>query len=93
MFRLDLVFAEHIEHIRGIRNGAGIDIVGIGSDYDGVDTLPTGLEDVSKFPDLIAALIETGKWTEEDIKKLLGENLLRVLRATEKVRTWACFKG
>ncbi|XP_071786145.1 dipeptidase 1-like isoform X2 [Asterias amurensis] len=77
---------QHIEHIRGISNGKGIDIVGIGGDYDGVGTLPTGLEDVSKYPDLIAALIEKGTWTEEDIKKLLGENLLRVFRATEKVR-------
>ncbi|XP_038078089.1 dipeptidase 1-like isoform X2 [Patiria miniata] len=76
---------EHIEHIRDINNGAGIDIVGLGSDYDGVGTLPTGLEDVSKFPDLIAALIDRG-WTEEQIKKLLGENLLRVFRDTEKVR-------
>ncbi|XP_022096155.1 dipeptidase 1-like isoform X2 [Acanthaster planci] len=76
---------EHIEYIRGIENGAGIDIVGLGSDYDGVGTLPTGLEDVSKFPDLITALIDRG-WTEEEIKKLLGENLLRVFRETERVR-------
>ena len=52
----------------------------------GLTRLPTGLEDVSKYPDLIAALIEKGTWSEEDIKKLLGENLLRVFRATEKVR-------
>ncbi|HEV7364988.1 MAG TPA: dipeptidase [Gemmatimonadales bacterium] len=71
--------ADHIEHVRDV---AGIDHVGIGSDFDGIDTVPQGLEDVSKFPELFAELIRRG-WTDSDLKKLAGQNLLRVLRAAE----------
>ncbi|XP_072014131.1 dipeptidase 1-like [Amphiura filiformis] len=74
--------ADHIEHIRDI---CGIDCVGIGGDYDGVETVPEGLEDVSKYPDLIAHLIDRG-WGNTDIKKLIGDNLLRVFRDVEQVR-------
>jgi membrane dipeptidase len=71
--------ADHIEHVRQV---AGIDHVGIGSDFDGIDTVPEGLEDVSKFPSLFAELIRRG-WSDRDLKKLAGQNLLRVLRAAE----------
>ena len=71
--------ADHIEHVRQV---AGVDHVGIGSDFDGIDYVPVGLEDVSKFPDLFAELIRRG-WTDADLKKLAGQNLLRVLRQAE----------
>jgi membrane dipeptidase len=71
--------ADHIEHVRDV---AGIEHVGIGSDFDGIDTVPQGLEDVSKFPELFAELIRRG-WSDSDLKKLAGQNLLRVLRAAE----------
>ena len=71
--------ADHIEHVRDV---AGIDHVGIGSDFDGIDTVPQGLEDVSKFPELFAELIRRG-WSDADLKKLAGQNLLRVLHAAE----------
>ena len=71
--------ADHIEHVRKI---AGVDHVGIGSDFDGMGLGPIGLEDVSKFPALFAELIRRG-WTDADLKKLAGENLLRVLRQAE----------
>jgi len=71
--------ADHIEHVRKI---AGVDHVGIGSDFDGMGQGPIGLEDVSKFPALFAELIRRG-WSDADLKKLAGENLLRVLRQAE----------
>ena len=58
---------------------AGIDHVGIGSDFDGVSGPPNGLDDVSKMPVLIAVLMERG-YTERNLKKILGENHLRVIR-------------
>src|SRR6266853_1139469 len=73
--------ADHIEHIRQV---AGIDCVGLGSDFDGITEVPVGLEDVSKFPDLIAELLRRG-WSEPDGKKVAGLNALRVLRAAERV--------
>jgi membrane dipeptidase len=71
--------ADHIEHVRQI---AGVDHVGIGSDFDGIDTVPIGLEDVSKFPQLFAELIRRG-WSDGDLKKLAGQNLLRAFRSAE----------
>ena len=71
---------DHIDHMVAL---AGIDHVGIGSDYDGVgDTLPVGLKDVSTFPNLIEGLLRRG-YSEEDIRKILGENTLRVWAAVE----------
>ena len=58
--------------------------MGLGSDFDGITEVPVGLEDVSKFPDLIAELLRRG-WSEADVSKLAGLNALRVLRATERV--------
>lgn len=72
---------DHFDHVIDL---AGIDHVGIGSDFDGVgDTLPTGLKDVSYFPKLIQGFLQRG-YSEEDIRKILGENLLRVWLAVEK---------
>jgi membrane dipeptidase len=71
--------ADHIEHVRKV---AGVNHVGVGSDFDGIDTVPEGLEDVSKFPQLFAELIRRG-WSDGDLKKLAGGNLLRALRASE----------
>jgi membrane dipeptidase len=75
--------ADHIDHIRQI---AGVDHVGLGSDFDGITEVPDHLEDVSKFPDLIAELLRRG-WTEADVKKLAGLNILRVMRDAERVAT------
>ena len=73
--------ADHIDHIRKV---AGIDHIGIGSDFDGIDgQAPTGLEDVSKFPNLTRALLERG-YSADDVRKIYGGNLLRVMRAVEK---------
>ena len=71
--------ADHIEHVRKV---AGADHVGIGSDFDGIDTVPVGLEDVSRFPELFAELIRRG-WSDTDLKKLAGQNVLRALRGAE----------
>jgi membrane dipeptidase len=71
--------ADHIEHVRQV---AGVDHVGIGSDFDGIDSTPEGLEDVSKFPELFAELIRRG-WSDADLKKLAGQNLLHAFRAAE----------
>ena len=73
--------ADHIEHIRDV---AGVDHVGLGSDFDGISSVPQGLENVSKFPDLVAELLRRG-WKAEDVKKVVGLNALRVLRDAEKV--------
>jgi membrane dipeptidase len=72
---------DHLEYIAGV---AGIDHVGIGSDYDGIDVLPTGLEDVSTYPRITVELLRRG-WKEPDIRKVLGENALRVLAANDIV--------
>jgi membrane dipeptidase len=71
----------HIEHVRAV---AGIDHVGIGGDYMGGEAMPEGLEDVSGYPRLFAALADRG-WSRADVAKLAGENTLRVLRAAEDV--------
>ena len=74
--------ADHIDHVVAL---AGIDHVGIGSDFDGVgDSLPTGLKDVSQYPNLIAALLARG-YSEEDIIKIGWGNVARVWRAVEAV--------
>jgi membrane dipeptidase len=74
--------ADHIEHVRRV---AGVDHVGIGSDFDGTDNqLPVGLEDVSTFPALLAELSRRG-WSEEDLRKVAGENTLRVMTVAERV--------
>ncbi len=73
--------ADHIEHVRQV---AGVDHVGIGSDFDGIESGPEGLEDVSTFPALFAELIRRG-WNDEDLRKLARGNLLRAFRQAEAV--------
>jgi membrane dipeptidase len=73
--------ADHIEHIRKV---AGVDHVGYGSDFDGIDCAPRGLEDVSQFPALTAELLRRG-WTDADVEKVIGLNVLRVMRQAEQV--------
>lgn len=73
--------ADHIDHARSV---AGIDHVGIGSDFDGVSKLPEGLEDVSKYPALLAELLRRG-YSEADVEKIASRNILRVLAESEKV--------
>jgi membrane dipeptidase len=72
---------DHIEHIIKV---AGIDHVGLGSDYDGINTVPKQLEDVSCYPNITQELLNRG-YSKEDILKVLGGNLLRVFREVEKV--------
>jgi membrane dipeptidase len=71
----------HVEHVRDV---AGIDHVGLGGDYDGTDWLPEGLEDVTGYPRLLAALAERG-WSADDLAKLTCRNVLRTMRAAEDV--------
>jgi len=74
--------ADHIDHVVQL---VGIDHVGLGSDFDGVgDSLPTGLKDVSQYPNLIRVLLERG-YSDEDVTKILSGNLIRVWRAVEAV--------
>ncbi|HVF39277.1 MAG TPA: dipeptidase [Gemmatimonadaceae bacterium] len=75
--------ANHIEHIRKV---AGIDHIGIGGDFDGISITIQGLEDVSKYPALFAELAHRG-WSDGDMKKLAGENILRALTKAEEVST------
>ena len=72
--------ADHIEHIVRV---AGLDCVGIGSGFDGVELVPDGLEDVSCYPAITTELLARG-WIEDDIRKVLGENAMRVIRAAEE---------
>jgi membrane dipeptidase len=73
--------ADHIDHIRQV---AGIDHVGIGADYEGFTGPPEGLEDVSKYPELLLELRRRG-YTPAEIKQVAGLNLLRVMRGAERV--------
>ena len=73
--------ADHIDHIAKV---AGIEHVGLGSDYDGVSVLPEGLEDVSCYPNLTAELLRRG-YSPGDVKKVLGGNVLRVMRQAEAI--------
>jgi membrane dipeptidase len=75
------VIADHIEHLRDV---AGVDHVGLGSDFDGISSTPVGLEDVSTFPALLAELIRRG-WSDGDVKRVAGLNVLRVMREAERV--------
>jgi len=73
--------ADHIDHIRQV---AGIDHVGLGSDFDGIGDAPVGLDGPNRYPALLEELMRRG-WTDADIAKVAGENLLRVMAAAEKV--------
>jgi membrane dipeptidase len=73
--------ADHVEHIRQV---AGVDHVGLGSDFDGIPDAPVGLEGVDRYPALLVELMRRG-WSDADIAKLAGENLLRAMAAAEQV--------
>ncbi len=67
--------ADHVDHIRST---AGIDAIGIGSDFDGIRSTPDGLEDVARYPELLAELLRRG-YSAEDLRKIIGKNVLRVM--------------
>ena len=71
---------KHINHVVGI---AGIDAVGLGSDFDGIDCAPEGLDSVAKWPNLTRALLEEG-YTASEIRKIYGENTLRLMTEVER---------
>jgi membrane dipeptidase len=71
--------ADHFDHVRKV---AGVDHLGVGGDYDGTTMTPAGLEDVSRYPYLFAELIRRG-WSDADLAKVAGGNILRALRAAE----------
>jgi membrane dipeptidase len=73
--------ADHIEHAARV---GGVEHVGLGGDFDGVEATPAGLEDVSCYPAITAELLSRG-WSEPDIRKVLGENALRALEQAEDV--------
>lgn len=73
--------ADHIDHIAKV---AGVDHVGLGGDYDGLPALPEGMDGVESYPKLLAELMRRG-WSDADIAKLAGGNILRVMEAAEKV--------
>ena len=73
--------ADHVDHAVQV---AGVDHVGLGSDFDGINSAPRGMEDVSKLPDLVRELARRG-YSEEDLTKILGGNVLRVMRQVEEV--------
>jgi membrane dipeptidase len=73
--------ADHIEHIRKV---AGIDHVGLGSDFDGIEDTPVGLEGVDRYPALLEELMRRG-WSDADIAKVAGENILRVMADAERI--------
>jgi membrane dipeptidase len=72
--------ADHVEHARAV---AGVDHIGLGGDFDGTDAVPAGLDDVSGYPRLLTELVERG-WSEDDLTKLTGRNMLRVLAESER---------
>jgi membrane dipeptidase len=75
--------ADHIDHIRDL---AGIAHIGVGSDFDGLEGMPDGLEDVSTYPALFTELADRG-YADDDLTQIAGRNVLRVMRAAERVAT------
>jgi membrane dipeptidase len=73
--------ADHIEHIRKV---AGVEHVGLGSDFDGIPEVPTGLDGVDKYPALLVELARRG-WSDDELAKVSGANLLRVMAQVETV--------
>jgi len=77
-----------VDHIEYVARVAGVDHVGIGGDFDGIDMTPNGLEDVSRYPAVTEELLRRG-WSDPDIDKVLGKNVLGVLRRAEEVAATA----
>jgi membrane dipeptidase len=75
--------ADHVDHVRPV---AGVDHVGLGSDFDGIDDTPRGLDGVDRYPALLSELMRHG-WSDSDIAKVAGGNILRVMAAAEAVGT------
>jgi membrane dipeptidase len=75
------VIVDHIDHIAKV---AGVDHVGIGSDFDGISSIPEGMEDVSKLPKIPAELKRRG-YSDADVRKIMGENFMRVFKEAERV--------
>jgi membrane dipeptidase len=73
--------ADHVDHIRKV---AGIDHIGLGGDFDGITEVVQGLEDVSTYPALTAELLHRG-YSDDDVKKVIGLNVLRAMRQAERV--------
>ena len=71
--------ADHVDHVRDV---AGIDHIGIGGDYDGMDTGPVGMEDVAGYPALFAELARRG-YSQADLERIASRNMMRVLEAAE----------
>merc|ERR1719369_2229107 len=84
-----------VKHINHIRRLIGVDHIGIGADYNGVTKQPDGLQDISRYPTLFAALVEDKEfeWTDEDLGKLANDNIIRVFEDVEKVRDHLYKKG
>ncbi len=82
MPKIEVTIAQVADHVDHVRRVAGVDHVGLGGDYDGNDSWPKGMEDVSDYPRLFAELVRRG-WSDEDLAKLASENLLRVMRQAE----------
>jgi membrane dipeptidase len=78
----EVTVADVVDHIEHIATVAGVDHVGLGSDFDGIDATPVGLEDVSTYPAITVELLRRG-WKEPEIRRVLGENALRVLAAND----------
>lgn len=73
-----------VQHIDYIKNLVGnVDCISLGSDFDGIEVTPTGLEDATRFPAITAALLQRG-YTRQDVRKILGENFMRVFRGVCK---------
>uniref|UniRef100_A0A1B0FAT5 Dipeptidase n=1 Tax=Glossina morsitans morsitans TaxID=37546 RepID=A0A1B0FAT5_GLOMM len=77
-----------VDHIKYVRAIAGVQHIGLGAGYDAIEFPPLGLEDVSKYPDLLAALLEDPNWSEEDLAMLAGKNFLRIMETVENVRDY-----
>ena len=82
--KVEISVTDVVDHIEHVINLVGVDHVGIGSDFDGIGDGPTGLEDVSGYPNLIEELLRRG-YSEDDIRKICAENLLRVWSEVERV--------
>lgn len=78
-----------VNHINYIRHVAGVQHVGIGAGFDGIDSTPEGLENVAKYPDLFSRLLQDPSWNEESLSLLAGKNFLRVMQSVENARDYS----